>query len=75
MSINRTAWSLMLAGAASVIDGMASIAGSMFDRRPSPRMKRVLDDLKLSDGERLRRDWERIVPHVPQPGKSRRTPR
>jgi hypothetical protein len=59
--MRRNPLSSMLAGAASIVDGMASITGALFDHRPSPRMKRVLDELKLSDAERLRRDWAKIV--------------
>jgi hypothetical protein len=64
----------MLAGAASIIDGMASIGGALLDRRPSQRMRRTLRDLKRSDAERLRRDWGMIIPLPPGNGPGGRKP-
>ncbi len=61
MPRRRTPLSSMLAGAASVIDGMGSIFGSLFDTRPSPRMRRLLKDLDMPDAQRLRRDWEKVL--------------
>jgi len=63
---NRGPLSSMLAGAASVIDGLASIGGALFDRSPSRRMSKVLRDLRRSDAERLRRDWDMVIPRTPR---------
>jgi hypothetical protein len=64
----------MLAGAASIIDGMASIGGALFDHRPSTRMRRVLRDLRRSDAERLARDWDMVIPRTPRSRPRDRTP-
>ena len=65
MKNSRGVLSSMLAGATSIVDGMGSILGAAFDHRPSPRMRRILRDLRRSDGERLRRDWEKVIPRGP----------
>lgn len=56
----------MLAGAASVIDGMNSIAGALLPQRRSPNMRRILRDLRRSDAERLQRDWDMVIPRTPR---------
>lgn len=57
----------MLTGAASIIDGMNSIVGALLPQRRSPQMRRILRDLRLSDAERLRRDWDMVIPRTPRP--------
>lgn len=74
MTRPRSPIRLLLAGAASILDGMASIGGAMFDGRSSPRMRKVLRDLRRSDAERLRRDWDMVIPRTPRSRPHDRTP-
>ena len=49
----------ILMGIASIGAGLASMADA-FSGRPSPRMRRLQEDLKLGDAERMRRDRLRM---------------